>query len=317
MLSMLRLHRRAAGEDIPSRTAEPLTGMEYGIALPGAGPLATPEAVTAVATLAESAGFTSVWVTDHIAIPQQSASAYPYRADGRPPWPPDIKYLDALTALTWVAAVTHRVRLGTSVLILPLRPPLAVAKAVGTLDYLSGGRVLLGVGAGWLREEFDLLGAPFDDRGPRTREAVRILRACWGPDPVAFEGVHYRLRAFGMDPKPAQGARIPILGGGESDAALRRVADVCDGWHPLNLSPAQLEERLARLRTLVERAGRRFSDLTIAVRPGQQATLTPDLGARYAALGVHMIVADVNYRELSLPAALTQVRRLSETFGLS
>ena len=271
----------------------------------------------AVATLAESLGFTSLWVTDHIAIPEQSASAYPYREDRKPPWPPNIPYLDAFTALTWVGAVTRTVRLGTSVLVLPLRPPLIVAKAVATLDYLTGGRVVLGVGAGWLKEEFDLLGQSFADRGPRMKEAIRILKACWADDPVRFDGAHYRLAPFGMDPKPRQGPRVPVLGGGESDAALRRAAESCDGWHPLNLSPEQVRERLPKLREFAARAGRKFSDLLLTARPGLSVTLTRDLASRYEALGITVLVADVNYRQLTLPEALGQVGDLARALRLS
>ncbi len=291
--------------------------MEYGITLPGAGPLATPQALMAVATLAESIGFTSVWVTDHIAIPEQTVSHYPYREDGRPPWPANIPYLDAFTALTWVGAVTRTVRLGTSVLVLPMRPPLIVAKTAATLDALTEGRVILGVGAGWLREEFDLLGQPFGTRGRRMKEAVRVLKACWSDDPVSFDGEYFRLPPFGMDPKPRQGARLPVLGGGESDAALRRVAEVCDGWHPLNLTPEGVEERLRRLQDLVVQAGRSFSDLMLTARPGQQVILTLDLASRYEALGIQLLVADVNYRHLTLPDALGQIGRLSKALRLS
>ncbi len=291
--------------------------MEYGIALPGAGPLATSAALTAVATLAESLGFTSVWVTDHIAIPERSASAYPYREDGKPPWPPTIPYLDAFTALTWVGAVTRTVRLGTSVLVLPLRPPLIVAKAVATLDHLTDGRMLLGVGAGWLKEEFDLLGQSFQNRGRRMKEAIRVLKACWAGDPVHFEGEYYQLPPFGMDPKPRQGSRLPVLGGGESDAALRRVAEVCDGWHPLNLSPEQIQERLGRLREFADRAGRKLTDLLLTARPGQTVVLTRDLASRYEAMGIRLLVADLTYRQLTLPEALTQVGHLAKALRLS
>lgn len=291
--------------------------MEYGVTLPGAGPLATPDALMAVATLAESVGFTSVWVTDHIAIPEETASQYPYREDGRPPWPANIPYLDAFTALTWVGAVTRTVRLGTSVLVLPMRPPLIVAKTVATLDALTGGRVILGVGAGWLREEFDLLGQPFETRGRRMKEAVRLLKACWAGDPVRFDGEYFRLSPFGMDPKPRQGPRLPVLGGGESDAALRRVVEVCDGWHPLNLAPDAIDVRLRRLRDLALRAGRNFSDLMLTARPGQQVGLTLDLASRYEALGIQLLVADLNYRQLTLPDALSQVGRLAKALRLS
>jgi len=285
--------------------------------LPGAGPLATSEALLSVATLAESLGFDSLWVTDHIAIPAQSASAYPYSVDHKAPWSPTIVYLDAFTALGWVGAVTRRVRLGISVLVLPMRPPLIVAKTVATLDYLTGGRMILGVGAGWLKEEFDLLGQPFARRGRRMKEAIRILRACWASDPVSFHGDFFRLPAFGMDPKPPQGARLPVLGGGEGDVALRRVAEVCDGWHPLNLTPDQYGERLPALKRHVAEAGRSMDDLLLTARPGRNAAWTPALVSQYAALGVRMLVADIDYRRGTLPEALASIAQLARTLELS
>jgi probable F420-dependent oxidoreductase len=304
-------------QDIAGLPANIVSGMEYGLMLPGSGPVATSEALMAIATLAESLGFGSLWVTDHIAIPERSTSAYPYSADHKVPWPSNIPYLDAFTALSWAGAVTHKIRLGTSVLVLPLRPPLIVAKTVGTLDYLTGGRMVLGVGAGWLREEFDLLGQPFAQRGARTKEAIRILKACWSSDPVRFEGEFYRLAPFGMDPKPVQGARLPVLGGGEGHAALRRVAETCDGWHPLNLAPGQYGERLPVLRAYLARAGRSIDDLLLTARPGLSVVWTPDLVSGYAALGVRLLVADVDYRRLTLPDALVSIAQLARTLGLS
>jgi probable F420-dependent oxidoreductase len=285
--------------------------MDYGVMLPAVGPHATPEMLVSVATRAEALGFSSVWVTDHIVLPLESTSRYPYSADGKFPWNPNIPYLDAFTALGWVAAVTRKVRLGTSVLVLPMRPPLVVAKTVATLDFLSGGRMMLAVGAGWLAEEFTLLGQTFHDRGRRMTEAIRLLKASWSPDPVRFPGIFYRLAPFAMDPKPVQGARLPVLGGGESDAALRRVADVCDGWHPLGLPPDQVAARLGRLREFVGRAGRAMSDLVLTARTGRQISLTRDLAARYGDLGVRHIVADVDYRSLGPTEALGQIEKLA------
>ncbi len=290
--------------------------MEYGITLPGTGPLATPEALTAVATRAEAVGFTSVWATDHVAIPLQSGSRYPYSADGRPPWTPTIPYLDAFTVLNWVGAVTRRVRLGTSILVLPMRPPLLVAKTAATLDYLSGGRMILGVGVGWLAEEFALLGQPFRDRGGRTVEAIRLLKACWSEDPVSFRGQFYNLAPFAMAPKPPQGSRLPVLGGGESDAALRRVAQACDGWHPLGLTPDQVKDRLGRLEQFAAGAGRSMADLFLSARTGRTITLTRDVAARYADSGVRLIVADVDYRQTTLPAVLTHIEALARELRL-
>lgn len=277
--------------------------MDVGVTLPAAGPLASPEALSTLAAHAEARGFTSVWVTDHIAIPVQSASAYPYSGDRRPPWEPTVLYLDALTALTWVAALTRRVRLGVSVLVLPMRHPLPVAKAVATLDYLSRGRTVLGVGAGWLEEEFALLGQPFADRGRRLDEAIQVLRACWGPDPVRHHGTHYQFAEFGMDPKPPQGGRLPILAGGEGDVALRRVAAVCDGWQPLGLAPDAYRERVGRLETYAARHGRSIKDLWLQVRTARGTPITRGLAAAYADAGARTLIVDPVYRTLTVDQA--------------
>jgi len=290
--------------------------MEYGVTLPVAGPLATPEVLAEVATRAEVLGFTSLWVTDHIVMPLSIQSPYPYTADRRAPWDPTVPYLDAFTVLTWAAAVTRRVRLGTSVLVLPMRPPLAVAKTVGTLDYLSGGRVILGVGAGWLEEEFALLGQPFRDRGRRIVEAIRVLKASWAGDPVRFDGTFYRFAPFAMNPKPPQGARLPVLGGGESDAALGRVAAACDGWHPLGLGPEQVRDALARLEPFLARAGRSMADLFLTARPGTANPLTRELASRYEVLGVRLLVADISYRQLTLAQSLAELERLARELRL-
>jgi probable F420-dependent oxidoreductase len=290
-----------AGKGGPQEKGE--RPVDVGVTLPTQGPLATPEAVSTIACHAESAGFGSLWVTDHIAIPMQSASRYPYSAGGVLPWDPAIPYLDALTALAWVASLTRSVRLGTSVLVLPMRHPLPVAKAVATLDYLSGGRAVLGVGAGWFAEEFTLLGQPFRDRGRRLDDAVRLLRACWGPDPVRYHGEFYDLPAFAMAPKPPQGNRLPVVVGGESEVALRRVAAVCDGWQPLGLSPDEYRERAGRLETYAARHGRSMEDLWLMARIARGIPITRDLAARYAAAGARTLIVDPAYRTMTLDAA--------------
>ena len=277
--------------------------VDVGVTLPTQGPLATAEAVSTIARHAESAGFRSLWVTDHIAIPTRSASRYPYSADGGLPWDPAIPYLDALTALAWVAALTRTVRIGTSVLVLPMRHPLPVAKAVATLDYLSGGRAVLAVGAGWFEEEFALLDQPFRDRGRRLDDAVRLLKACWGPDPVRYRGEFYDLPAFAMAPKPPQGSRLPVLAGGEGDVALRRVAAVCDGWQPLGLDPDEYRERTGRLETYAARRGRSMNDLWLQARIARGVPITRGLAARYAAAGVRTLIVDPAYRTMTLDAA--------------
>jgi len=265
--------------------------------------MAGPGAVSAIATHAEALGFGSVWVTDHIAMPLRSGSRYPYTKDGSLPWDPAIPYLDALSALAWVAALTRSVRLGTSVLVLPMRHPLPVAKAVATIDYLSGGRAVLAVGAGWFEEEFALLGQSFHDRGRRLDDAVRLLRACWGPDPVRYQGEFYDLPAFAMAPKPPQGSRLPVLAGGEGDVALRRVARVCDGWQPLGLAPDEFRERAGRLAGYAAQHGRSLADLWLMIRIGRGAEITRGLCERYVEAGARTVIVDPPYRTMTLDAA--------------
>jgi probable F420-dependent oxidoreductase len=202
-----------------------------------------------------------------------------------------------------VAALTRSVRLGTSVLVLPMRHPLPVAKALATLDYLSGGRAVLAVGAGWFAEEFALMGQSFHDRGRRLDDAVRLLRACWGPDPVRYRGEFYDLPAFAMAPKPPQGARLPVLAGGEGEVALRRVAAVCDGWQPLGLEPDDYRQRVERLATYAGRNGRSMKELWLQVRIPRGTAVTRDLAARYEAAGARTLIVDPVYRTLTLDAA--------------
>jgi probable F420-dependent oxidoreductase len=282
--------------------------MQLGLSLPTFGPLANPDSLRVLATHAEAAGFESLWVPDHVALPLTVDSRYPYSASGRPSFAADTDWLDPFLALGWLAAATSRVRLGTSVLVLPLRHPLLVAKAAATLDRLSGGRLILGVGAGWLQEEFTLLGQPFAERGARTTEAIRLMRACWGDNPVRFAGEHFRLAEFAMSPKPLQGAALPIHCGGHSTAALRRLAAVGDGWQPI-IDPDGFAERRSVLERELHQAGRSLADVDLTVRPGREHPLTPDLLKRYSSVGVRMVVAGL--RGASLDEALREIDRLA------
>jgi probable F420-dependent oxidoreductase len=183
-----------------------------------------PEAVLRLARALERIGFDHIDIFDHVVM------GHPI--DGRPPGPynPAMPILEALMTLSYIAAVTTRVTLGTEVLVLPQREPTLVAKQVSTLDTLAGGRVRLGVGVGWQESEYDALGAPFATRGARMDEAIALLRAYWGEARVEFAGTHYRARAMSMEPKPPQGREIPIWIGGYSEAAFRRVGRLGDGW---------------------------------------------------------------------------------------
>ena len=183
-----------------------------------------PQGVARFARAVEEIGYDHIDVFDHVVM------GFP--RDGRPPgpYPAGMPILEALMTLSYVAAVTSRVTLGTEVLVLPQRQPVLVAKQVSTLDTLSGGRVRLGVGVGWQASEYEALGEDFHDRGARMDEAIRLLRACWSDAQLDVDEPHYRMVAMGMEPKPPQGRTLPIWVGGRSEAAYRRVGRLGDGW---------------------------------------------------------------------------------------
>jgi probable F420-dependent oxidoreductase len=244
--------------------------MQFGCHLPIWGPGATREALITLARRVEGLGFDSVWASDHIVIPTQIRSRYPYNATGDFPLPATANFLEPLTALAVVAGATERVQLGTTVLVLPHRHPVLAAKTLATLDHLAPGRVILGAGVGWMREEIELLGAPYDRRGAWTDEAIRIMRACWQNERVSFRGEFFSFPEVGFAPRPARGA-IPIWIGGHTPRALRRVAELGDGWHAAFASPAVMREGLEKLRAACARVGRDPATITLSVRMGVPA----------------------------------------------
>ena len=210
--------------------------MTAGIHLPQAGPAASGEAMTLAARRAEELGFVDVWVSDHLVVPTGAQ------------YPPSAYVYEPLTALAWVAAATSRVGLGTTVLVLPMRNPLHVAKAIASIDLMSGGRFILGTAAGWLKAEFDAIGVPFDERGPRTDEAIAIMRHVWENDNMTIDFPVHRIHMESIRAKPQPNRRIPIWIGGHADIALRRAIAVGDGWHGAFLTPEETKKRVEILR---------------------------------------------------------------------
>jgi probable F420-dependent oxidoreductase len=206
--------------------------MRFGIALPQYGP-ANAEGLTRAARQAEDLGFDDVWVGDHIAVPVGV------------PYPPSF-LVESLVTLSFAAGVTRRVGLGTSVLVLPLRRPLVVAKQLASLDLLSSGRLIVGVGAGWLEGEFDACGVPFNRRGDLTDEAIDVLRACWSASPTSFEGATVSFADLKVQPLP--GRHVPVWVGGTSERALRRAVEKGDGWQGAFLPGEELARVAKRLR---------------------------------------------------------------------
>jgi probable F420-dependent oxidoreductase len=229
--------------------------MHFGIGFANTVPFASAaEAVTMVQG-AERFGFESVWTVEHVVFPESYASQYPYAADGRMPMTAATPLPDPLIWLAWVGAVTSTIRLATGIVILPQRNPVILAKEVATLDAMSGGRVHLGIGIGWLQEEFAALGVPWGGRADRTDEYVAVLRALWKGDDVSFAGAHVSLSGVSVNPKPAQ-PTVPIIIGGHTDAAARRAGRLGDGFFPAKGSPPRLAELFAIVRETAEAHGR-------------------------------------------------------------
>lgn len=292
--------------------------LEVGVIIPNAGPKASPENIVKVARWAEALGFHSVWVTDHVALPEEVNSYYPYRSHGRWDYPSDTPWLDPLLSLQWAAAAAPALKVGTSVLVVPLRNPVLLAKQISTLDYLTGGRFILGAGAGWMAEEFAIMGQSYQDRGRRLLEMVALMRRLWTGELVDFEGEFYRVSGCKMHPRPAQG-HIPVLFGGHSDAALRRVARAGDGWHPTQITLDQLEDGIRTLREHAQRAGRNPDELLVVARPGTTYPLTPEAHARHLALGVTHLVADTPIKQEDPELALLreEMERVARVCELS
>jgi probable F420-dependent oxidoreductase len=247
--------------------------MDFGFALPGRGSLATPEILMKLARKADELRYSSIFVTDHVVIPASQSAPYPYSPTGKFVGDRSHGYLEPLTLMTYLAGETSRVRLGTSVLVIPYRNPVVTAKMLATLDVLSGGRVILGAGVGWFKEEFEALHAePFERRGRVTDEYLDLMRACWTREPVDWEGAFYRMGPVSAMPKPRQKGGIPIWVGGHTDAALRRAGELSDGWHPIGLRPPAMllpeeyRDKVAIVHDWARKAGRDPRAITLSFR---------------------------------------------------
>jgi probable F420-dependent oxidoreductase len=262
--------------------------MRLGLHALGIGTGARREVIDAVATGAEAAGFATLWAGEHVVMVDNGASRYPYAPDGRIAVPAQADWLDPLITLSFAAAVTSTIRLATGVLLLPEHNPLLLAKQVASLDALSRGRLSLGVGVGWSREEFDALGVPFERRGARADEYLKAMRTVWRDDVASFAGEFVSFTGIRVNPRPVRDRRIPIVVGGNSDAALRRAARLGDGWYGFNLEGTEhVRERMQRLRRACERAARDPAELNVAIALAGDG---PHDLERLAALGVDELV---------------------------
>ena len=239
--------------------------VKFGIAFANIGPFVEAGQAVRLARAAEAAGFESIWTVDHVVVPAGYQSNYPYDPSGRLPSGEATVFPDPLIWLAYVAAETSTLRLGTGILIVPQRNPLVLAKELATLDYLSGGRMILGAGVGWLEEEFEALGIPFEGRGQRTEESIVAMRALWSQEQASFEGSTASFRDCFMRPQPP-GGTIPVHIGGHSEAAARRAGRLGDGFFPFGVSVDELPPLVDVMRRSAEDAGRDPGSIELSIQ---------------------------------------------------
>jgi probable F420-dependent oxidoreductase len=276
--------------------------MKYGFTLPGRGPLATPDNLVAIAKRGEELGYHFVLFGDHIVVPKHIASPYPYTQTGEFPGSASGVAMEQLTVLAFLAGQTQHIRLATSVIIVPHRNPLVAAKALATLDVLSKGRLIVGVGVGWMREEFEALGLPpFEDRGAVTDEYIRAFKELWTSDDPSFAGKYCRFSNISFLPKPVQKPHPPIWVGGESLRALRRTAELGNGWYPISANPQfplgapeQLAARLQRLAALAKEASRDPTEIDVIFRTPDYQLLKEGSAASASAEGRRPFVGNAD-----------------------
>jgi probable F420-dependent oxidoreductase len=285
--------------------------MKIGFFAVGIADTARPEMITAIATNAERLGFSTVWAPEHVVLLENFASRYPYSGDGKIPIPTTTPLLDPFVALTYAAAHTSRIRLATGICILPERNPLVLAKVAASLDYLSNGRFALGIGIGWLEEEFKAIGVPWARRTERTREYVEAMRNLWGDERSSYSGEFVSFENARSFPKPVHGRGLPILVGGQTEPALKRAAAYGDGWCGFNLTPDDTAKKIARLRGLMKDAGRVSGNFEFSMSP--PSTATPAELKRYRDAGVDELYLSPVLQKP--PASIAELERMLENFA--
>src|SRR5215831_9022199 len=285
--------------------------MQIGLFAVGIGPSADPEIIALSARTAEQGGFHSLWAPEHVVLLDRYASKYPYSKDGKLPMPDTkIDILDPFAALTFAAAHTKTLRLGTGICLIPERNPVVTAKEIASLDKLSNGRFELGVGIGWLAEEFTAVGVPWERRAERTREYLKAMKLLWTEEEPEFEGEFCSFPKVCSYPKPVQQPHPPIIFGGESAPALKRVGEVGDGWFGVNVAPEDAKAKIQRMRQYAKTAGRDPEKLHFSVSPGIGARVGLDEVKRYRDAGVHQVVVGTIPRDPK--TAQGDIERLAE-----
>ena len=269
----------------------------------GIGNGASADAIREIAINAERLGFSGIWSPEHVVLFDRQSSKYPYDPEGQLPLPKDIDFNDPFIGLTYAAAVTSRIRLATGICLVPERNPVFLAKEVATLDRLSGGRVALGVGIGWSAEEFSAAGVPFERRAKRTREYIELMRRLWSEDKATYSGEFVKVENVRSFPKPISGAKVPVLFGGESEAALKRVASYGTGWFGLGLTPEEVGIKVKQLHQFARVNNRDPGELEIIIGPYNKPATPSDL-KHFRAAGVQEFVVTVGFEVPERPSAI-------------
>lgn len=297
--------------------------MRFGFHAINLGPIATPTSIRQVLAACEQHKIDSIWTGDHVINAPKIDSTYPYSPTGKFPLPPEETILEPLTFMGYAVAQTQTVQIGVSVLIVPYRNPVVTARAITTLDYLSEGRIIVGVGSGWMKEEFDALGVPFADRGAQTDEFIRVFKEIWTNPTPQFSGAYVQFSGITAYPLPVQKPHPPIWVGGNSKRAMRRALELGEGWQPGWSKPDQFAQEMQDFQRIAERVGRdpktveisllrpmQIIDRADAHRPliGTPEQIAEDIRA-YQRLGVsHLVFA---FRTSTLTETLETIERFA------
>lgn len=263
--------------------------MNFGIFFINVGPFAQPDPFSNLVVGAERVGFESAWSIEHVVIPVGYKATYPYDPSGKLPMPENMDLPDPLLPLAFAAGQTERIKFGTGILILPQRHPLYIAKEAATLDVLSKGRFILGIGIGWMKDEFDALGIPFRERAGRSDETILAMRSLWKGEPEAFNGKYFQWGPLEMNPKPAQAGGVPIVVGGHSEGAARRAARYGDGFFPGAFTPDMLLPLLEVMKEECRKIGRDPDEIEITAALGSAAL---DMVHQFEDCGVSRLAYD-------------------------
>lgn len=288
--------------------------MKMGLICVGCGAGITPSAIRTLATTAERLGFSTLYAVEHVVFTDDYEHKYPYSQAGELPGPTHMNLYDPFIALTYAAAVTTRVRLATGISLIPMHNPVILAKEIASLDQLSEGRFMLGAGIGWMEEEFRAAGVPFAERAKRTDEYIEAMKRLWGDDSASYSGQFVKFENIRCNPKPVKRAALPITFGGETTAAMRRVARSGTGWFGYMNSPEQAEEKIGKLHKILGEHGRKPGEVELIITPSDPKYAARDSLKRYRDAGTNEIVIQGWWRPCSDEDNRKNVEQLARTW---